>query len=67
MTSYLRENEAKKQAKNLRNGDIHLAQIPDFKMRYLKNHLFHIYNLEPANMASSSEVIQVRESIFAIS
>ena len=29
MTSYLNENEAK----NLQNGDAHLAQIPDFKMR----------------------------------
>ena len=27
MTSYLSENEAK----NLQNGDIHLAQIPDFE------------------------------------
>ena len=35
MTSYLNENEAR----NLQNGDVHLAQIPDFKMRYLKNHL----------------------------
>ena len=26
MTSYLRENEAE----NLQNGDVHLAQIPDF-------------------------------------
>ena len=67
MTSYLRENEAKKLAKNLQNDDIHLAQIPDFKMRYLKNHLSHIHNLESANRASSSKVIQVRESIFAIS
>ena len=28
MTSYLRENEAE----NLQNGDVHLAQIPDFGM-----------------------------------
>ena len=28
MTSYLSENEAK----NLQNGDVHLAKIPDFKM-----------------------------------
>ena len=27
MTSYLRENEAK----NLQNGDVHLAQIPELK------------------------------------
>ena len=37
MTSYLRENEAE----NLQNGDVHLAQIPDFGMRYLENHLAH--------------------------
>ena len=23
------------------NGDVHLAQIPDFEMEYLKNHLAH--------------------------
>ena len=34
-TSYLSENEAK----NLQNGDAHLAQIPDFEMGYLENHL----------------------------
>ena len=34
MTSYLSENEAK----NLQNGDIHLAQIPDFGIGYLENH-----------------------------
>ena len=28
VTSYLGENEAE----NLQNGDVHLAQIPDFKM-----------------------------------
>ena len=33
MTSYLCENEAE----NLQNGDSHLAQIPDFGMRYLEN------------------------------
>ena len=33
MTSYLRETEAE----NLQNGDVHLAQIPDFGMRYLEN------------------------------
>ena len=27
------------EAKNLQNGDIHLAQIPDFEMGYLENHL----------------------------
>ena len=37
MTSYLSENEAK----NLQNGDVHLAQIPDFEMRYVGNHLAH--------------------------
>ena len=37
VTSYLSENEAK----NLQNGDVHLAQIPDFEMGYLENHLVH--------------------------
>ena len=37
VTSYLSENEAK----NLQNGDVHLAQIPDFEMGYLENHLTH--------------------------
>ena len=37
MTSYLSENEAR----NLQNSDVHLAQIPDFKMLYLENHLAH--------------------------
>ena len=37
VTSYLSENEAE----NLQNGDVHLAQIPDFEMGYLKNHLAH--------------------------
>ena len=37
MTSYLCENEAD----NLQDGDAHLAQIPDFGMGYLKNHLAH--------------------------
>ena len=37
MTSYLREKEAE----NLQNGDVHLAQIPDFGMGYLENHLAH--------------------------
>ena len=37
MTSYLSENEAE----NLQNGDVHLAQIPDFEMEYLENHLAH--------------------------
>ena len=36
-TSYLSENEAK----NLQNGDVHLAQFPGFDMRYLENHLVH--------------------------
>ena len=35
MTSYLHENEAQ----NLQNGDVHLAQIPDFGMGCLDNHL----------------------------
>ena len=35
VTSYLCENEAE----NLQNGDFHLAQISDFEMRYLENHL----------------------------
>ena len=37
MTSYLSENEAK----NRQNGDVHLAQTPDFEMGYLENHLAH--------------------------
>ena len=37
MTSYLCEYEAE----NLKNGDVHLAQIPDFGMGYLENHLAH--------------------------
>ena len=37
MMSYLNENEAE----NLQNGDVHHAIIPDFKMRYLENHLAH--------------------------
>ena len=37
MTSYLSQNEAK----NLQNGDVHIAQIPDFEMEYLENHLAH--------------------------
>ena len=35
MTSYLSENKAE----NLHNGDVNLAQIPDFEMWYLENHL----------------------------
>ena len=35
MTSYLSENEAE----NLQNGDVHLAQIPDFAKGYLENHV----------------------------
>ena len=35
MTLYLSENEAK----NLQNGNIHLDQIAEFGMGYLKNHL----------------------------
>ena len=37
MKSYLSENEAK----NLHNGDVHLAQIPEFETGYLENHLPH--------------------------
>ena len=37
MTSYLGENEAE----NLQHGDFHLAQIPDFGIGYLENHLAH--------------------------
>ena len=37
MTLYLRENEAE----NLQNGDVHLAQIPEFGMEYLEDHLAH--------------------------
>ena len=29
------------EAKNLQNGDIHIAQIPDFEIEYLENHLAH--------------------------
>ena len=37
MTLHLSENEAK----NLQNGDVHIAQILDFEMEYLENHLAH--------------------------
>ena len=37
MTLYSSENEAE----NLQNGDVHFAQIPDFEMEYLENHLAH--------------------------
>ena len=37
MSSYLSENDAK----NLQNGDVHLAEIPNFEMGYLKNNLAH--------------------------
>ena len=37
VTSYLIKSEAE----NIQNGDIHLAQIPDFEMEYLENHLAH--------------------------
>ena len=33
--SYLSKNEAE----NLQNGKVHLAQIPEFEMEYLENHL----------------------------
>ena len=35
--AHLIENEAE----NLQNGDVHLAQIPDFEMEYLENNLAH--------------------------
>ena len=34
-TSYFIEKEAK----NLQNGDVYIAQIPDFEVEYLENHL----------------------------
>ena len=37
MTSNLSEKEAE----NLENGDVHLAQIPDFEMGYFENRLAH--------------------------
>ena len=37
VTSYLSENKAK----NLQNGNVHIAQIPDFEMEYLENHWAH--------------------------
>ena len=37
VTSYLSGIEAK----DLQNGDFHVAQIPDFEMEYLENHLAH--------------------------
>ena len=37
LLSNLSENEAK----NLQNGGVHLAQIADFGMEYLENHLAH--------------------------
>ena len=37
MTSYLSENEAE----NLQNGGVNLAQIPNFGIGYLENHLAH--------------------------
>ena len=33
----LSENEDK----NLQNGDVHLAQIPDFEMGYLEDYMVH--------------------------
>ena len=36
-TTYLREKEDE----NLQNGDVHLAQISDFGMGYLYDHLAH--------------------------
>ena len=37
MMPYSSENEAE----NLQNGDVYLAQFPDFEMGYLENHLAH--------------------------
>ena len=37
VASYVSENEAK----NLQNGDVYLAPIPDFEMGYLENHFAH--------------------------
>ena len=37
VTSYLSGIELK----NLQNGDVHIAQIPDFEMEYLENYLAH--------------------------
>ena len=37
MTSYFIEKEAE----NLQNRGVHLAQIPDFEMGYLENHCGH--------------------------
>ena len=37
MTSYFSENKAE----NPQNGDVHVAQIADFEMEYLDNHLAH--------------------------
>ena len=33
--SYLSKNDAE----NLQNGKVHLAQIPEFEMKYIENHL----------------------------
>ena len=38
MISYLIENEAE----NLQNGDVHLAQILDFEIENLENHIWLI-------------------------
>ena len=37
VTSYLSGIEAK----NLQNGNVHIAQTPNFEMEYLENHLAH--------------------------
>ena len=37
VTSYLSGIEVK----NLQNGDVHIAQIPDLEVEYLENHLAH--------------------------
>ena len=35
------ESLSKNETKILQNGDVHLAQIPDFEMGYLESHLAH--------------------------
>ena len=33
--------KSENEADNLQNSDVHPAQIPDFEMEYLENHLAH--------------------------
>ena len=37
MASYFNENKAE----NIQNGEVRLAQIPDFEMGYVENHMAH--------------------------